>query len=528
MNDKPGTLYGPDGRPIQLRSLTRERARPSWTGLRRVWQHETVASGLTPERLAAVLRDADEGNPRDFLTLAEEMEERDLHYSSVLATRKRAVARLKPVVEAASDDAKDVELADAVRSLVRRPQFSSMVIDALDALGKGYSLIEILWSRGESWEPECYQWRDPRWFVPDRDDGTTLRLYDEADPVYGVPLEPYKWIHFRPKIKSGLPIRGGLARLAAIAYLCKSFTVTDWVRFSEVFGQPFRVGKYGPDATEEDIGRLIAALANLGTDAAAVVPESMMIEFATAGGSSSSGGGLTYEKLCLYLDRQVSKGVVGQTMTADEGSSRSQAEVHDLVRQEITESDAPQLAACLNRDLIEPYIKLNWGPQEAYPVLTLPLPDSGDIAVLASALEKLVPLGLRVGASTIRDRMGLPEPAKDAEILGQPSEPQDSSAQARALRLRAIGTALAAQAKPVPPPDAIDALLDQELEDWEEMMAPLVEPVQKLLESAKDLEDFHVRLVELVATLKPDQVADLLARAGFATRLGGNVGADIG
>ena len=132
-----------------------------------------------------------------------------------------------------------------------------MVIDALDALGKGYSLIEIPWSRGEHWEPERYQWRDPRWFVPDHDDGRTLRLYDEADPVYGVPVEPYKWIQFLPKIKSGLPIRGGLGRMAAIAYLCKSYSITDWVRFSEVFGQPFRVGKYGPDATESPAPRFL-------------------------------------------------------------------------------------------------------------------------------------------------------------------------------------------------------------------------------------------------------------------------------
>ena len=48
--------------------------------------------------------------------------------------------------------------------------------------------------------------------------------------------------------------RGGLA---AIAYLCKSFSITDRVRFSEVFGQPFR--------------RLIAALAAWFNDTPAVI-----------------------------------------------------------------------------------------------------------------------------------------------------------------------------------------------------------------------------------------------------------------
>ena len=70
-------LLGPDGRPIRKRDLTREAGRPTVTGVRQVWHGETMASGLTPQRLAALLRTAAEGSHRDYLTLAEEMEERD-------------------------------------------------------------------------------------------------------------------------------------------------------------------------------------------------------------------------------------------------------------------------------------------------------------------------------------------------------------------------------------------------------------------------------------------------------------------
>jgi hypothetical protein len=42
--------------------------------------------------------------------MAEELEERDLHYSSVLRTRKLTVAGIEPSVEAASDDEHDVML----------------------------------------------------------------------------------------------------------------------------------------------------------------------------------------------------------------------------------------------------------------------------------------------------------------------------------------------------------------------------------------------------------------------------------
>ena len=54
----------------------------------------------------------------------------------------------------------------------------------------------------------------------------------------------------------------------------------------------------------------------------------------------------------------MSKGVIGWTMTANEGSSRAQTPVHDAVRRKITKSNAERLAACLSQDLVEPYIHL--------------------------------------------------------------------------------------------------------------------------------------------------------------------------
>ena len=274
-------LYGPDGRPVRKRDLTREAGRPTLTGVRQTWRHESVASGLTPRRLAAILRTADDGDgrQRDYLTLAEEIEERDPHYAAVLGVRKRAVSGLEPSVEAATDDAGDIELADAVRGLIQEPAFGELLDDCLDALGKGFSAVEIIWERGAEWWPARYEWRDPRFFTFDREDGRTLRLLDEADSFRGLDLAPYKWIVHVPRLKSGLPMRGGLARLVAISYMVKAYTVTDWTAFAEVFGMPLRLGRYGPNATEADIHKLITAVANLGTDAAAVLPDSMRVEF---------------------------------------------------------------------------------------------------------------------------------------------------------------------------------------------------------------------------------------------------------
>ena len=67
------------GRPIRRSGLRGERAGPTVTGVRSVLTSHP-ASGITPEKLAALLREAENpGGASRYLELAEEMEERDLH-----------------------------------------------------------------------------------------------------------------------------------------------------------------------------------------------------------------------------------------------------------------------------------------------------------------------------------------------------------------------------------------------------------------------------------------------------------------
>lgn len=502
------------GRPIQRQALTREVAAPTLTGVRSVWGYEAVSSGLTPSRLAALLRNAVDGDHRDYLTLAEEMEERDLHYASVLGTRKLAVSGLPVVVEAATDAARDVALADAVRELIRAPEFGELLDDALDALGKGYSAIEILWDRsGTQWWPDRYEWRDPRFFMFDRVAGRELRLLDLS--LDGEPLPPYKFIVHRPRFKAGLPIRGGLARLAAVAFMCKAYTVKDWMAFAEVFGMPLRLGRYGQGASEQDIQTLITAVANIGSDAAAVLPDSMRIEFQEA--AKSAGGERLFLGLAEWWDKQISKGVLGQTMTADDGASLSQAKVHNEVRGDILRADARQLSNTLNRDLVRPFIDLNYGPQDNYPRLELQIVEPEDIAALADALAKLVPLGnLGIEASVVRDRLGFPDPAEGAELLG--GAPIIPPAANRQHTHHCQHCARAANRQDNPVPDAIDTLADEALSDWEQQLTPILDPVRQLAEAATSYDEFLTGLPALLDQMDSRELVTRLARAAFAAR----------
>lgn len=505
------------GEPIVKDVLADEIAKPSLTGVRQVWHVESMANGLTPERLASILDAANNGDHHAYLTLAQEMEERDPHYAAVLGTRKLAVAALDVTVEAASDKQSDIDLADAVRKLTKAPAFDDLLTDLLDGLGKGYSAVEILWQGGKTWQPQ-YAWRDPRWFLFDQEDGTTLKLVDEADPM-GIGLPPYKFITHMPKLRTGLPSRGGLARLATVSYMCKAWDLKDWMAFVDIFGLPFRVGKYSQAASEDDIAVLVNAVANIASDAGAVIPDSMRIELESA--PSATGGDQLFERLAEWLDKQVSKAVLGQTMTTDDGSSQSQANVHNDVRLDILKADAKALQATLNRDLIRPYIDLNYGQREEYPELVLFVPVPENIELLVTAIEKLTPFGFKVEQSVVRDKLGLPDPEIGED--GNPVGDLFAAPQAPMVERLATNRALAMNRQAHEhATDVIDVLADEALAEWEEQLAPIINPIQKLAAEAQDYDEFLARLPELLGEMDETELANALAEAAFKARAEGD------
>ena len=67
------------------------------------------------------------------------------------------------------DALEDVKAADIVRDFIDTGVLAEAVQDILDAVGKGYSVCEIMWdTEGKSWFPSSILWRDPRWFEFDR------------------------------------------------------------------------------------------------------------------------------------------------------------------------------------------------------------------------------------------------------------------------------------------------------------------------------------------------------------------------
>jgi phage gp29-like protein len=508
-------LLGPDGEPIDYDELFGPpKAGPTLAGVRSPISGYP-ADGLTPTRLASIHRAAASGSPLAWFELAEDIEERDPHYLSVLGTRRRAIAQLPINVEAASDDKDHVRHKDFLAEWLKEGVLELALFDLLDAIGKGFSVMETDWeSTPDAVLPRCFDYRPQRWFDFDQTDGETVVL---AEGVTREPLSPHKFVVHRHKAKSGLTIRSGLARVASWAWMYKAFTAKDWAIFTQNYGMPTRVGKFDRAASDDDKAVLWRAVANIAGDCAAIIPKEMEIDFVSVDKGTGTPGQL-YERRADWLDRQISKLVLGQTTTTDAVSGgHAVAQEHRLVQEDLERADAKLLSASLTRQLVPLIIALNFGPQAKYPRINIGRPDEVPLAEVVGALRDLGPLGLTVEVGEMRDRLGFSEPEPGTEVIGgraPPPEPKLPGVGGTGLPKPAPGLDqlrhLVSRHASAPEPEFVDDLTERVALDAAGAMAGMTAELRAAFDAASDLHDLAQRLS--LMQLDPRALADALGR----------------
>lgn len=117
-------------------------------------------------------------------------------------------------------------------------------------------------------------------------------------------------------------------------FIWKKNAMGAWAEFIEKFGSPIRIGK--TDSTDEkSVNQMQGMLENMGFAAWGLFKTDDIIELHE---SKHSDAFQVFNEMIERCNSEMSKLLIGQTMTVDNGSSRSQSEVHERVLESFIQS----------------------------------------------------------------------------------------------------------------------------------------------------------------------------------------------
>ena len=279
---------------------------------------------------------------------------RDDQVHACFQQRRLAVVSTKWSVEPGGEDSEDKRAAEALNDNLQALQFDDICDQMLYGVFYGRGVAEVIWELdGSLVRIADIRPRDPFRFRHDAK--RRLLLQEGMAAGRRMPAKKF-WLLYRP---GGVGSLGGGQGLAYYLYwpvYIKRNALSFWATFAEKFSSPSVKGIVPPMATEAEKQELLRACGTLGSEAAVVIPEGMQIELLEA---TRRGGG-DYKEFVAAMNQAISKVILSQTMTTDDGSSRAQAVVHETVRDKIVKSDAELLCESFNRSAVKWWAEWNF------------------------------------------------------------------------------------------------------------------------------------------------------------------------
>ncbi|MEE0495249.1 MAG: DUF935 family protein [Cyanobacteriota bacterium] len=298
----------------------------------------------------------------------------DPHVFACTQSRKAGVLSLDWEINRGLD--KD-QNAEDVENLLKKLDIQKIISDILDATQFGFQPLEIMWKRDKSGHimPERVTAKPPEWFCFDDDNNLKFRTKEN---YYGEIVPDKKFLLAQNNPSYNNPY--GERTLSRVFWnvTFKKGGLKFWVVFTEKYGMPHLIGKHPRGSTKEETNSLADMLEDMVQDAIAVIPDDSSIEIQEASKSSSAE---IYEKLIDKMNTEISKAILGQTLTTEIGSTGSYAasNTHMQVRQDIIDSDKKLVEGVINQ-LIQWIYEINFANAEV-PVFELYEPEDVDLTL---------------------------------------------------------------------------------------------------------------------------------------------------
>lgn len=439
---------------------------------------------------------------------------RDPEIRQAMQTRRLAVTGREWEVIPASEDSRDVKIAEFIEEAFLKCNFDVGRRQLLSAIVIGFKVSEIMWeySEGSVWIKR-FLGKESRRFTFDTK--RNLKLLTLSNMIEGEEVPPRKFQVFSWGSENDTPFGYGLgASLYWLDWFGKN-SLKFWLIFADKFGTPTTIGKYptGTAKAQQDV--LLEALESIQQEAAIKIPDTMTIELLEAARTGSID---TYEKLCNYLDKKKTKLILGQTLTSDIGDKGSYAasQTHDDVRKEIVKADADELCEALNAQVVRWLVDYNFPNVTKYPQVWIRTEDETDLKPLAERDRIIaVDIGVPVTKKYFYDTYGIPEPQEGEEVIVIPARPGSFFTAGLPTSGNDKGNQFTEGKTFTPEQQEIEELKKASIDNWEERMSPMIEPIKKIIEDSATLDEAKAKIMEAFGIMDDAKMTEMLARAIF-------------
>ncbi|MGV7234648.1 MAG: phage portal protein family protein [Nitrosomonadaceae bacterium] len=274
----------------------------------------------------------------------------DAHLTSIMNTIRMKVADAHWFV-CNADGSENKELTERIK----HRWFRRTVGFIVDAKFWGHSLIQLGAIKDNTFTSADIV---PREYVMPDKKGVKKEMFNTQDLVR-YDTFPYKnWV-----IEAGGdPKDFGLLNQATPWALWKKNAMSSWSEFAEMFGMPLRIGKTDTNDPAQ-LTKFDAFLKDMGAAAYAIIDTQDELEFVERNDQDAH---RVFDQLIERANGEMSKLILGQTMSTDSGSSRSQAEVHENVMNSIITAYKAFCQDTVNEELVSLMITHGMLPEGSF------------------------------------------------------------------------------------------------------------------------------------------------------------------
>ena len=264
----------------------------------------------------------------------------DLHLESQIAVRKLATMcnRYRIMNRTTGEENEDLTRQ------IRKKWFRTILSEFLQTKLDGTSVLEAVIEDSLIRKFEILPKRN---IIPERQEITKRSNFYKGIKYRDNPEFPDHMI-----IELGEARDPGLMIKLAPQIIWKRNAQQAWADFSQLFGMPYRKATTNK-SDKATLDKIEYMLKKMGAAGYGIYPEGTNIELVADGSRDAY---QVYDAQIERCNSEISKGINGVTMLSDDGSSRSQSQVHYKVNEKIVQSDMEEFESFVNDTLIPEHL----------------------------------------------------------------------------------------------------------------------------------------------------------------------------